>query len=123
MHGVIAEEWDREVDESSGWQRRWEVALSTSFERANSEVVTAAVAPEMVGSTAAIVVLSDCQIITANCGDSRVVLCRGTETIALTVYQKVTMEIPLYYVLIVYISIAFINRRFSSGASKFCFIK
>ncbi|MBA0633103.1 hypothetical protein Godav_001752 [Gossypium davidsonii] len=88
MHGVIAEEWDREVDESCGWQRRWEVALSTSFERADSEVVTVAVAPEMVGSTAAIVVLSGCQIITSNCGDSRVVLCRGTETIALTVDQK-----------------------------------
>ncbi|KAK8510638.1 hypothetical protein V6N12_055565 [Hibiscus sabdariffa] len=40
MHGVIAEEWDREVAETSGWQRRWAV------------------------------------------------LCRGTETIPLTVDQK-----------------------------------
>ncbi|XP_021276734.1 protein phosphatase 2C 56-like isoform X2 [Herrania umbratica] len=88
MHGVIAEEWDREMVESSGWKRRWEVAFSSSFERADDEVRTAAVAPEMVGSTAVVVVLSGCQIITSNCGDSRAVLCRGTETIPLTVDQK-----------------------------------
>ncbi|KAE8678765.1 putative protein phosphatase 2C 6 [Hibiscus syriacus] len=87
MHGVIAEEWDREVDESSGWRRRWEVAFSGSFERTDNEVSTA-VAPDTVGSTAVIVVLSGCQIITSNCGDSRAVLCRGTETIPLTVDHK-----------------------------------
>ncbi|XVF34912.1 hypothetical protein REPUB_Repub18cG0099200 [Reevesia pubescens] len=88
MHGVIAEELERDMVESSGWQRRWEVAFSNSFERADNEVLTAAVAPEMVGSTAVVVVLSGCQIITSNCGDSRAVLCRGTETIPLTVDQK-----------------------------------
>ncbi|XP_022754976.1 protein phosphatase 2C 56-like [Durio zibethinus] len=88
MHGLVAEEWDREVVESSGWQRRWEMAFSSSFKRADNEILTAAVAPEMVGSTAVVVVLSGCQIITSNCGDSRAVLCRGTETIPLTVDQK-----------------------------------
>ncbi|XWS26782.1 hypothetical protein CRYUN_Cryun26dG0059700 [Craigia yunnanensis] len=88
MHAVIAEEWEREMIESSGWQKRWEVAFSSSFERADNEVLTAEVAPEMVGSTAVVVVLSGCQIITSNCGDSRAVLCRGTETIPLTVDQK-----------------------------------
>ncbi|XVF49116.1 hypothetical protein PTKIN_Ptkin03bG0242500 [Pterospermum kingtungense] len=88
MHGVISEEWDREVVGSSEWQRRWEVAFSSSFEKTDNEVLTAAVAPDMVGSTAVVVVLSGCQIITSNCGDSRAVLCRGTETIPLTVDQK-----------------------------------
>ncbi|TYI22085.1 hypothetical protein ES332_A06G080300v1 [Gossypium tomentosum] len=88
MHGVIAEEWGREVVDNTGWQRRWEVAFSSSFERADNEVHTAAVAPEMVGSTAVVAVLSSCQIITSNCGDSRAVLCRGTDTIPLTVDQK-----------------------------------
>ncbi|XVF88625.1 hypothetical protein PTKIN_Ptkin19aG0065900 [Pterospermum kingtungense] len=88
MHGVIAEEWEREMVDSSGWQRTWEVAFSTSFERVDNEVLTAEVAPDMVGSTAVVVVLSGCQIITSNCGDSRAVLCRGTETIPLTVDQK-----------------------------------
>ncbi|KAH9762593.1 protein-serine/threonine phosphatase [Citrus sinensis] len=87
MHEVIAEEWDRERV-CSDWQRRWEVAFSSGFERTDNEVLTEAAAPEMVGSTAVVVVLSGCQIITSNCGDSRAVLCRGTETIPLTVDQK-----------------------------------
>ncbi|KAK8602279.1 hypothetical protein V6N13_058077 [Hibiscus sabdariffa] len=92
MHGVIAEEWCREVVDDSGWQRRWEAAFSTGFERADNEVHTAAVAPEMVGSTAVVAVLSGCQIISSNCGDSRAVLCRGTDTIPLTVDQKPDRE-------------------------------
>ncbi|XP_056166520.1 protein phosphatase 2C 51-like isoform X2 [Syzygium oleosum] len=47
-----------------------------------------AAAPEMVGSTAVVVILSGCQIIASNCGDSRAILCRGTQTIPLTVDQK-----------------------------------
>ena len=89
---MIAEEWSRENIGSYEWQRRWETALSVGFERADNEVVTENVAPEMVGSTAVVVVLSGCQIITSNCGDSRAVLCRGTQTIPLTVDQKVTLE-------------------------------
>ena len=92
---MISEEWNREVVENSGWQRKWEMTFSSSFERVDNEVLTAAVAPDMVGSTAVVVVLSGCQIIISNCGDSRAVLCRGTETIPLTVDQKVTMKIPL----------------------------
>ncbi|KAG8636198.1 protein phosphatase 2C 56 [Manihot esculenta] len=86
MHEVVAEELDRETINGYEWQRRWEAAFSSGFERADNEVLTEA--PEMVGSTAVVVVLSGCQIITSNCGDSRAVLCRGTRTIALTVDQK-----------------------------------
>ncbi|GMN50621.1 hypothetical protein TIFTF001_019776 [Ficus carica] len=92
MHEVIAEEWTRENIGSYEWQRRWETALTVGFERADNEVVTETVAPEMVGSTAVVVVLSGCQIITSNCGDSRAVLCRGTQTIPLTVDQKPDRE-------------------------------
>lgn len=92
MHEVIAEEWEREKVDCSDWQRRWEVAFSNGFERTDNEVLTGAEAPEMVGSTAVVVVLSGCQIITSNCGDSRVVLCRGPETISLTVDQKVISD-------------------------------
>ncbi|KAM7509588.1 hypothetical protein LguiA_020041 [Lonicera macranthoides] len=89
MHEVIAEEWDREIGDGIEWQQRWEAVFSSSFERADNEALTEAAAPEMVGSTAVVVVLSGCQIIISNCGDSRAVLCRGTETIPLTVDQKV----------------------------------
>ncbi|XP_031250634.1 probable protein phosphatase 2C 6 [Pistacia vera] len=88
MHEVIAEEWDREAFDGCGWQKKWEMAFSSGFKRTDNEVLTEAIAPEMVGSTAVVTVLSGCQIITSNCGDSRAVLCRGTETIPLTVDQK-----------------------------------
>ncbi|KAE8677155.1 Phosphatase 2C family protein isoform 2 [Hibiscus syriacus] len=77
LSSLIAEEWDREVAET-GWQRRWEVAFSGSFERADNEVSTA-VAPDTVGSTAAVVVLSGCQIITSNCGRAHENLKGGRE--------------------------------------------
>lgn len=89
MHEAIAEEWDRGIAQSTEWKRRWEAVFTSGFEKTDNKIVTDAVAPEMVGSTAAVVVLSRCQIITTNCGDSRAVLCRGTQTIPLTVDQKV----------------------------------
>lgn len=89
MHEAIAEAWNREVAEGNEWQGRWEAVFASGFEKTDNEILTDAVAPEMVGSTAAVVVLSRCQIITSNCGDSRAVLCRGTQTIPLTVDQKV----------------------------------
>ncbi|KAL6221076.1 hypothetical protein ACLB2K_008828 [Fragaria x ananassa] len=92
MHKVIAQEWDKEMVDGCEWQRRWETTFLVGFERADSEVLTEADAPEMVGSTAVAVVLSGCQIITSNCGDSRAILCRGTETIPLTVDQKPDRE-------------------------------
>ena len=92
---MIAEEWSRETVGDYEWQRRWETAFSIGFERADNELLTENVAPEMVGSTAVVVVLSGCQIIISNCGDSRAVLCRGTQTIPLTVDQKVIiLEAP-----------------------------
>lgn len=91
MHEMVVEEWEREAVDAYEWRRRWEAALSSGFERADNEVMAEEVAPEMVGSTAAVVVLSGCQIIASNCGDSRAVLCRGTQTIPLTVDQKVIL--------------------------------
>ncbi|KAJ8751042.1 hypothetical protein K2173_016223 [Erythroxylum novogranatense] len=89
MHQVIAEEWDRETaDPGYEWQTSWKAALSCGFERADDEVSSRALAPEMIGSTAVVVVLSGCQIIASNCGDSRAILCRGAQTIPLTVDQK-----------------------------------
>lgn len=91
MHEAIAEEWDRKImdEEESEWQERWEAVFASGFEKTDNEILTHTVAPEMVGSTAAVVLLSRCQIITSNCGDSRAVLYRGTQTIPLTVDQKV----------------------------------
>ncbi|KAL9685466.1 hypothetical protein QQ045_022916 [Rhodiola kirilowii] len=90
MHDVVAEEWGRKntsVDEPE-WQKKWESTFAASFGRADNEVLNGESAPEMVGSTAVVAVLSGCQIITSNCGDSRAVLCRGSRTIPLTIDQK-----------------------------------
>ncbi|CAK9328288.1 unnamed protein product [Citrullus colocynthis] len=88
MHEVIAEEWGREGIKGHEWQKRWEIAFSNGFQRTDNEVVSEAVATDMVGSTAVVVVLSGCQIIASNCGDSRAVLCQRNKAIPLTVDQK-----------------------------------
>jgi protein phosphatase 2C len=97
MHEMIAKEWDKEAVDGYDWRRRWESTFSRGFERADNEGVTEAATPEMVGSTAVVVVLSGCQIITSNCGDSRAILCRGTQTIPLTVDQKVKFKTLLFF--------------------------
>lgn len=50
-------------------------------------------APETVGSTAVVAVLSSSHIIVANCGDSRAVLYRGKEAIPLSVDHKVSLRL------------------------------
>ncbi|XVF86842.1 hypothetical protein PTKIN_Ptkin18bG0074900 [Pterospermum kingtungense] len=46
------------------------------------------VAPEMVGSTALVALVCSSHIVVANCGDSRAVLCRGKEAMALSIDHK-----------------------------------
>ncbi|KAL2493277.1 Protein phosphatase 2C 16 [Abeliophyllum distichum] len=58
-------------------------ACSTTFE---------AVAPETVGSTAVVAVICSSHIVVANCGDSRAVLYRGKEAIALSSDHKPNRE-------------------------------
>ena len=53
------------------------------------------VAPETVGSTAVVAVVCSSHIIVANCGDSRAVLYRGKEPIALSVDHKVSLYVFL----------------------------
>ncbi|KAL3825321.1 hypothetical protein ACJIZ3_021350 [Penstemon smallii] len=50
------------------------------------------VAPDSVGSTAAVAILCPTHIIVANCGDSRVVLCRGKTPMPLSVDHKPNRE-------------------------------
>lgn len=54
------------------------------------------VAPETVGSTAVVALVCSSHIIVANCGDSRAVLCRGKEAIALSVDHKVSSFVQQY---------------------------
>ncbi|XP_022715032.1 probable protein phosphatase 2C 6 [Durio zibethinus] len=84
---IVAEEWKR-GNTLDGWSKRWEVALCKAFERADNTFKDEVLAPKYVGSTALVLIISACQIIAANCGDSRAVLCRGARAIPLTVDHK-----------------------------------
>ncbi|XP_040935672.1 probable protein phosphatase 2C 6 isoform X1 [Gossypium hirsutum] len=85
--GMVAEEWEG-GSSLEGWNKRWEVALCKAYERADNAFKDEALAPKSVGSTALVLIVSPCQIIAANCGDSRAVLCRGAQATPLTVDQK-----------------------------------
>ncbi|GAV61274.1 PP2C domain-containing protein [Cephalotus follicularis] len=87
LHEILAEEWGREVI-ADGWNEKWELALRRAFEREDDILKDKNLAPYSVGSTAVVVILSPCQIIAANCGDSRAVLCRGKQAFPLTFDQK-----------------------------------
>ncbi|KAH7686518.1 protein phosphatase 2C protein [Dioscorea alata] len=97
------------------WQKQWEKAFISCFLKVDDEVggkvsrgasggtsdvseeistslgpagISEPVAPETVGSTAVVAVICSSHIIIANCGDSRAVLCRGKQPLALSVDHK-----------------------------------
>lgn len=74
-------------------QELWKKAFTNCFLKVDAEVGGKAsldpVAPETVGSTAVVSIICSSHIIVANCGDSRAVLCRGKEPMALSVDHKV----------------------------------
>ncbi|KAG6575507.1 putative protein phosphatase 2C 24, partial [Cucurbita argyrosperma subsp. sororia] len=85
FHELLAEEWVRGGSDS-GQNGRWKIALTKSSERVDDAFKDKTLAPYSVGSTALVLLLSVCQIIVANCGDS--MLCRQSQAIPLTVDQK-----------------------------------
>lgn len=94
-------------DEVSG-----KVSRVTPVEDANvSKCASEPIAPETVGSTAVVAVVCSSHIIVANCGDSRAVLYRGKEPIALSVDHKVSFLL---------IFVAFCILRFVSLVAIFC---
>ncbi|XP_010925402.1 protein phosphatase 2C 50 [Elaeis guineensis] len=97
------------------WKKQWEVAFTNCFAKVDDEVggkgrgvvgstfgasqegsssslssslPSEPIAPETVGSTAVVAVICSSHIVIANCGDSRAVLCRGKEPMALSVDHK-----------------------------------
>ncbi|CAK7352878.1 unnamed protein product [Dovyalis caffra] len=77
-------------------QEQWKRAFTNCFLKVDAEVGGNAsaepVAAETVGSTAVVAVICSSHIIVANCGDSRAVLCRGKEPVALSVDHKPNRE-------------------------------
>lgn len=100
---ALAEEFKlaKENLESKGvadnWQEELEKAFLRCFRKVDMEVAGTAdgeehepVASNAVGSTAVVTVICSTHIMVANCGDSRAVLCRGKESLALSLDHKVS---------------------------------
>ncbi|CAH1422703.1 unnamed protein product [Lactuca virosa] len=87
MHTALKEAWVI-ADTTTEWNKNWE----SVFFRAYDNVDKACEGETDAGSTALVVLLSSCQIVAANCGDSRAVLCRGSHTIPLTEDHKPDKE-------------------------------
>lgn len=100
IHSVLIEELGRAEDAFRGTdlnglepKKQWERAFVDCFTRVDAEVggnASQPVAPDTVGSTAVVAVLCSSHIIVANCGDSRAVLCRGKQPLALSADHKVS---------------------------------
>ncbi|CAJ2675158.1 unnamed protein product [Trifolium pratense] len=79
-----------------GCQDQWKKAFTNCFLKVDAEIGgtanNEAIAPETVGSTAVVALICSSHIIVANCGDSRAVLCRGKEPMALSVDHKPNRE-------------------------------
>ncbi|EOY29970.1 ABI1 isoform 3, partial [Theobroma cacao] len=102
IHSALAEEiefvkecWTNESITDS-CQELWKKAFTNCFVKVDAEVGGQAsqepVAPETVGSTAVVALICSSHIVVANCGDSRAVLCRGKEPMALSVDHKPNRE-------------------------------
>ncbi|CBI35919.3 unnamed protein product, partial [Vitis vinifera] len=70
----------------------WENAFTSCFQKVDDEIGGEPIAPETVGSTAVVALICSSHIIIANCGDSRAVLCRGKEPIALSIDHRPNRE-------------------------------
>ncbi|KAH0708370.1 hypothetical protein KY284_009797 [Solanum tuberosum] len=102
IHAVLTEELEtfmmNHSDESirQSCQELWNRVFTNCFLKVDAEIGGGAghepVAPETVGSTAVVAVVCSSHIIVANCGDSRAVLCRGKEPMALSVDHKPNRE-------------------------------
>lgn len=89
----LMENWSGDRIENS-CQEMWKKAFVNCFLKVDDEIggkqaSLEPVAPETVGSTAVVAVICSSHIIVSNCGDSRAVLCRGKEAMALSVDHKV----------------------------------
>lgn len=112
MHLVLAEEMKTANEhcsnggESYNWQEECEKAFLRCFRKVDADVsilrigneggaADADVMPDKanvfdaIGSTAVVSVICPTYIIVANCGDSRAVLCRGKESVPLSIDHKV----------------------------------
>ncbi|KAB2598797.1 protein phosphatase 2C 51 [Pyrus ussuriensis x Pyrus communis] len=81
MHEVVAEAVEKEG--TKGDAIDWETVMEGCFEKMDGEVSDIAAA-RTVGATAVVALVTEEQVVVANCGDSRAVLSRGGVALALS---------------------------------------
>lgn len=115
LHKALTEDLIKDVrsykksanEPPSDWSSRWRKVMEACFLKIDEEVggvcptggcntvegnpscCVNPIAPDNVGTTAVVAVIGPCQIIVANCGDSRAVLSRGGNVVPLSRDHKV----------------------------------
>ncbi|GFQ02618.1 probable protein phosphatase 2c 6 [Phtheirospermum japonicum] len=99
VHRALTEELEiimADENNKDNCEEQWRRAFTECFVKVDDEIGGKSgvepVAPETVGSTAVVAVVCSSHIVVANCGDSRAVLCRGKEPVALSVDHKPNRE-------------------------------
>lgn len=101
MHKLVKSE----LEAVSGGKVEWAAVMETCFGKMDEEVknrfgqteeVDSVISVKSMGSTALVVLVGKEEIVVANCGDSRAVLCRDGVPLPLSLDQKVTLTIPFY---------------------------
>ncbi|XP_009771243.1 protein phosphatase 2C 51 [Nicotiana tabacum] len=85
LHRLVIEEVVEEEDEES---INWEKVMRESFVKMDEEVEKNGAEMATMGSTAVVAMVSEEEVIVANCGDSRAVLSRGGVTVPLSIDHK-----------------------------------
>ncbi|XP_073132221.1 protein phosphatase 2C 50-like [Henckelia pumila] len=113
LHIALTEEIDKSKQNfhdnyvGYSWKEQWMKIFLDCFQKLDDEVggtpesngditintpVVPPIAPDSVGSTAVVAIVCSTQIIVANCGDSRAVLCRGKVAVPLSTDHKPQRE-------------------------------
>ncbi|XP_050221758.1 probable protein phosphatase 2C 8 [Mercurialis annua] len=87
LHRVLAEEMINN-ERNGNTMTEWEKVMEECFERMDEEVKR----ERMIGSTAVVAVVGENEMVVANCGDSRAVLCRGGVAVPLSIDHKPDRE-------------------------------
>ncbi|XP_057994492.1 protein phosphatase 2C 51-like [Hevea brasiliensis] len=93
MHQLVAKEVEKGRSVSKKGLDYWEKVMGTCFKKMDDEVSGGGSGGEelserTVGSTAAVVLVGREELVVPNCGDSRVVMCRGGVAVALSSDHK-----------------------------------
>ncbi|KAK8551310.1 hypothetical protein V6N12_039958 [Hibiscus sabdariffa] len=92
MHQLLSEEIASSTsDTSKECQLQWQKTFSNCNVKLDNQIRL--IAPDSVGSTAVVALICASHIIVSNCGDSRAVLSRGKEVIALSKDDKVSPQV------------------------------